>query len=59
LRPIKTSVYIYIDDIVYNSKSLLEYLDDLYKLFTLFTEVGIFINSSKIFLGYPDISLLG
>ena len=58
LRPIKDFARAYINNVVYGSKSLSEYISQLRKLFTLLTEAGVSISLKKTFLGYPSVSLL-
>lgn len=49
----------YIDDIVVRSKSLQEHLSHLRQLFNLFVNKNIGLNPVKVFLGYPEVTLLG
>ena len=49
----------YIDDVIVASKTLEEHVQHLRLLFQLFSSVGISINPTKAFLGYPSIRILG
>ena len=59
LRPIRDFAQAYIDDIVTGSKSFMEHVTNLRKLFLLLTEHNIAISPTKTFLNYPNINLLG
>lgn len=48
----------YIDDIVYTTKSLPNLLDKLQTLFKIFLVYNIFISPTKSYLNYPNIVLL-
>jgi hypothetical protein len=48
----------YIDDIVIFSRILQKYIQHLYTLFRLFSEVCIYLNFDKTLLGFPFITLL-
>jgi hypothetical protein len=49
----------YIDDVVIASYTLEEHTQHLRTIFRLFSSVGISINPSKAFVGFPSIRLLG
>ena len=49
----------YIDNVIVASKMLEEHIQHLRLLFQLFSSVGISINPTKAFLGYPSIRILG
>ena len=49
----------YIDDVVIASRTLEEHIHHLQTVFSVFSSVGISINPSKAFIGFPSIRLLG
>lgn len=57
LREVRAWVRIYVDDIVYNARSLPDLLDKLQVLFEIFLHYNISIKPIKSFLNYPDVWL--
>ena len=51
-------IKVYVDDIVIEAKSLIDYLLNLKSLFELFVKYNILISSIKTFLEYLNINLL-
>ena len=49
----------YIDDIVSGTRSFTKHLSNLRNLFRTLVEANVLISPRKVFLGYPDIKLLG
>ena len=49
----------YIDDIVSGARSFTEHLSNLRDLFRTLVEANVSILPRKVFLGYPDVKLLG
>ena len=54
----KLFIKVYVNDIVIEAKSLIDYLLNLKSLFELFIKYNILISSMKIFLDYLNINLL-
>ena len=59
LRGVRAWARAYVDNIVCNAKSLLDFLDKLRVLFEIFLHYKISIKPTKSFLNYPDVGLLG
>lgn len=59
LYSIYAQAWAYIDDIIYRTKSLLNLLEKLCILFNIFLKYNISIKSTKFFLNYFNIRLLG
>ena len=54
----KSFIKVYVDDIVIETKSLIDYLLNIRSLFELFVKYNILISPTKIFLDYFNINLL-
>ena len=59
LREIKDFARAYVDDIVCGSNSFEEHVAHLRQLFALLVKYNVSISAKKVFLGYPDVNLLG
>ena len=56
-QKIKNFIQTYINDIIYDSTSFIKHLSHLRRLFILFINFNVFINSKKTFLRFPDVNL--
>ncbi len=59
LRPYKSFVRCYVDDIVVFFKTFEEHVEHLDAILDLFDQFGITLKNAKTFLNYPSIILLG
>jgi hypothetical protein len=59
LRVYKDYTYIFINDIIIYSDNTEDYLRYLNRLFKLFSNKNITIVPTKLYIGYPNIELLG
>ena len=59
LREFKAFAKGYVDDIVIFSHTLEEHIRHLRLVFTLFLRVGVVLEATKSFVGYPNVQLLG
>lgn len=56
---IRECARIYVDDIVYEGRSLPDLITKLHVLFDIFLHYNILIQPTKSYLNYPDVTLLG
>ena len=59
LREVRAWARAYVDDIICEARSFSDLLEKLRILFDIFLEYNISIKSTKSFLNYPDVGLLG
>ncbi len=59
LRPYRDFARGYVDDIVVYSRTLEDHLHHLSQVFALFQGLGISLEPTKSYLGYPSVTLLG
>ena len=57
LREIKDFIQTYIDNIIYDSISLIKHLSHLRQLFILLIKFNMFLNSKKTFLRFLNVNL--
>ena len=59
LRHCRDYARAYVDDIIVFSKTFAEYIAYLREVFITFSKIGLWLKGKKLYLSYPNVTLLG